>query len=94
MHAVKLGKSNIYFIYSTGPFARDKLDILTRHKLTVSDFIDHSRRQSAIKELPIMSLDAIPQNAHSSTSVILGIRNRQANIAAIISRLKSLGFEK
>ncbi len=82
------------FIYGTGTFARDVLDVLTRHHLTVSGFLNHYPRQITIQELQIQQPDTIPMDIRPNSAVVIGIHNRDANIAAIISRLNSLGFKQ
>ncbi len=85
-------KRSKLFIYGTGTFARDVLEILTQHGLTISGFLDHFPRQIATQELNVQSPGAIPADIRAGSSVVIGAHNRDANIAAIISRLKSLGF--
>ena len=80
------------FIYGTGTFARDIFDVLIQHGLKVNSFLDHLPRQTMIKELSVSSPDTIPMETRSDSTIIIGIHNRAANIAALISRLKLLGF--
>jgi FkbM family methyltransferase len=82
------------FLYGSGTFACDILNILVQHQINVSGFLDHYPRQVIIQELQIQPPDAIPVDVRSASTVIIGIHNRDANVAAIISRLKSLGFNQ
>ncbi len=80
------------FIYGTGAFARDILDTFTHHDLTVGGFLDHASRQSEVRGLPVCAPDALSPELRASAAVVIGIQNRDANVAAIIVRLESLGF--
>lgn len=86
------GNTRARFIYGTGTFARDILDVLTRRGLKVNGFLDHSLRQPVIQQLSVTLPDVISLETRAASSIIIGIHNRDANIAAIISRLKALGF--
>lgn len=78
-------KKNI-LIYGTGKFACDILDVLSRHKLTVSGFLDHAPRQLMIRDLPVTQPDAIADEIRLASVIVLDIHNREAKIASIISR--------
>jgi FkbM family methyltransferase len=80
------------FIYGTGTFARDVLDTLTRHNLDVSGFLDHTPRQPVVRELAVTTPEAIALEMRASAAVILGIHNRDARVATIVSRLEALGY--
>ncbi|MCL4529160.1 MAG: FkbM family methyltransferase [Chloroflexi bacterium] len=88
---LKLPKNGNIYIYGTGTFARDVLNILIQRGLSVKGFLDHIPHQL---DLPVMPPDTIPQEIRLDSAVVLGIHNRDANIAGIISRLKSLDFSR
>ena len=94
MSRLQLFKNNptALFIYGTGTFSRDVLDAITQHGLKVSGFLDHNPRQPVVRGSAVTKPNALSPEMRDSSSVIIGIHNRDANIAAIISRLNSLGY--
>jgi FkbM family methyltransferase len=81
-------------IYGTGTFARDVFAGLSRHDMIIGGFLDHASRQSEVLGLPVHAPDALPSETRASAAVVIGIHNRDANIAAIIERLKALDYSR
>jgi FkbM family methyltransferase len=80
------------FIYGTGTFARDIFNILTHHSIDVCGFLNHFSSTSVLQGIIVSVPDAPAPEIRANSAVVVGIHNRDANIAAIISRLKSLGY--
>lgn len=84
--------AKLIYIYGTGTFASDVLETLSRHGLGVRGFLDDAPRQPVVRELTVTIPDAIAPELRASATVIIGIHNRDAHVAVIISRLKALGY--
>jgi FkbM family methyltransferase len=82
------------FIYGTGTFAQDILDILRRHDYVIIGFLDHAPCQPLVHGLPVSLAEDVSAETRANASVIVGIHNRDANIASIIKRLDSLGYDR
>jgi FkbM family methyltransferase len=80
------------FIYGTGSFASDIFNVLSRHNIQVHGFLDHAPRFPVLHGLSVKACESVPPDFRNNIAVIIGIHNRAAHIAEIISRLDALGY--
>jgi FkbM family methyltransferase len=88
----KITQSSVLFIYGAGRFAEETLHVLVRNSLKPYAFLDHIDRQAELQGLKIFKPDEVQIGIRGKAVVILAIHNREADVAAIVKRLRSLNY--
>ena len=89
-----LGRCPLY-LYGAGNIGKEVCELLTRHSITVTAFLDRKAQPGASwKSIPILPADdaSIPQDQRRRSQVIITIFNRETEIPPIVKWLESLDY--
>jgi FkbM family methyltransferase len=84
-------------IYGTGTIGQDVHRAMTARGVQVMGFMDHLQREAAsMKAANVFVPDdpRISPDTRSGAAIILAIHNREANTAALVERLRILGYQR
>jgi len=81
------------YVYGSGSFALNLVQILNKHGYQVQGFLDHQTNSNVLMDMPTIEAEDITPHNRLNVVIIIGIHNRDADINKIILKLNNLGFK-